>query len=67
MESIPQECGFLFERLSKSRPELSLWMPDQLTVNKYEPGQGMNIFLFQHSGPKRQIFESSTVKISEMQ
>ncbi|CAH0385937.1 unnamed protein product [Bemisia tabaci] len=49
MESIPQECGFLFERLSKSRPELSLWMPDQLTVNKYEPGQGIPPHIDTHS------------------
>lgn len=37
-EKIPAECGLLWERLKQY--ELDLGVPDQLTVNKYLPGQG---------------------------
>lgn len=37
-EEIPNECDMLWKRLEQSG--YSLGVPDQLTVNKYSPGQG---------------------------
>lgn len=41
-EGIPSECGQLLERLISDRYVEE--MPDQLTVNKYDPGQGKTAF-----------------------
>lgn len=37
-EKIPEECDFVFKRLAEQK--LVPWVPEQLTVNQYEPGQG---------------------------
>lgn len=41
-EKIPEECDLLWRRLRKHGLEV---VPDQLTVNKYAPGQGKKINL----------------------
>lgn len=38
---IPVECEKLWSVLAEKLPELSWFQPDQLTVNVYEPGQGI--------------------------
>jgi len=38
-EKIPDECDFVSERLLEQN--LVAWVPEQLTVNQYEPGQGI--------------------------
>ncbi|XP_059620355.1 alkylated DNA repair protein alkB homolog 8 [Phlebotomus argentipes] len=40
-EKIPQECHILWERMHKKYPDIDWSTPDQLTVNKYAPGQGI--------------------------
>lgn len=42
-EPIPAECDFLWDRLRSQHIQLHETSPHQLTVNKYEPGQGKNI------------------------
>jgi alkylated DNA repair protein alkB homolog 8 len=37
-EKIPDECDFVSKRLTEQK--LVAWVPEQLTVNQYEPGQG---------------------------
>lgn len=38
---IPEKCQFLWEKLKKQQiNEVSIEPPQQLTVNKYDPGQG---------------------------
>jgi alkylated DNA repair protein alkB homolog 8 len=41
-ESIPKVCGFLWERLAQQNPSFKDFVPDQLTVNKYQPGHGVS-------------------------
>lgn len=48
-EHIPQECNALFEKMSILCPEFKNFKPDQLTVNKYEPGQGIPPHVDTHS------------------
>lgn len=38
---IPEECGVLWQRLKAQG--LDVGVPDQLTVNKYKPGQGKTL------------------------
>lgn len=42
IEKIPEECDVLWKRLKQQG--LNVSVPDQLTINKYSPGQGI-IFL----------------------
>ncbi|XP_050679893.1 alkylated DNA repair protein alkB homolog 8 isoform X1 [Leptidea sinapis] len=44
---IPEECSILWERLKEKG--LIVNIPDQLTVNKYEPGQGIPSHVDKHS------------------
>lgn len=37
---IPAECNIIWERLHLLNSTYSSFRPDQMTVNKYEPGQG---------------------------
>lgn len=43
LDKIPPECDMLWRRLKEHGFEIR--EPDQLTVNKYKPGQGNNFFL----------------------
>lgn len=47
IEKIPDECNILWKRLKESG--LDLGVPDQLTVNKYSPGQGIPLHVDTHS------------------
>ncbi|XP_035784567.1 alkylated DNA repair protein alkB homolog 8-like [Anopheles albimanus] len=46
---IPSVCEELWEKLRKSHPNLCWHVPDQLTVNQYEPGQGIPAHVDTHS------------------
>lgn len=48
-QKIPKECDVLWERLSQREPTISLKNPDQMTANKYEPGQGIPSHVDTHS------------------
>lgn len=48
IEKIPSECDFVFERL-KSVEFLRDFIPDQLTINDYQPGQGIPPHIDTHS------------------
>lgn len=48
-ESIPDDCNFLWPRLSEIHPNLSNFKPDQLTVNHYKPNQGIPPHVDTHS------------------
>lgn len=43
-EKIPQECEIIWKRLEDYGINFSI--PDQLTVNKYSPGQGKELWTF---------------------
>ncbi|XP_053679008.1 alkylated DNA repair protein alkB homolog 8 [Anopheles nili] len=46
---IPSICNELWERLRDLHPHLKGYLPDQLTVNQYEPGQGIPPHVDTHS------------------
>ncbi|KAL3265929.1 hypothetical protein HHI36_010118 [Cryptolaemus montrouzieri] len=46
---IPSECDFIFTRLRKKCDKFADFVPDQLTVNKYLPGQGIPSHVDTHS------------------
>uniref|UniRef100_A0A182WDY8 Fe2OG dioxygenase domain-containing protein n=1 Tax=Anopheles minimus TaxID=112268 RepID=A0A182WDY8_9DIPT len=46
---IPSVCNELWHRLQLLHPELHWHIPDQLTVNQYEPGQGIPPHVDTHS------------------
>ncbi|KAM3968102.1 tRNA (carboxymethyluridine(34)-5-O)-methyltransferase alkbh8 [Aphomia sociella] len=46
-EKIPEECDVLWRRLREQG--FNVGMPDQLTVNKYKPGQGIPSHVDRHS------------------
>ncbi|XP_053668332.1 alkylated DNA repair protein alkB homolog 8 [Anopheles marshallii] len=46
---IPSVCNELWHRLQNLHPELRWHFPDQLTVNQYEPGQGIPPHVDTHS------------------
>ncbi|XP_058462051.1 alkylated DNA repair protein alkB homolog 8 [Malaya genurostris] len=46
---IPSICNQLWEKLQQCYPELAWHIPDQLTVNRYEPGQGIPPHVDTHS------------------
>ncbi|KAI5633618.1 2OG-Fe(II) oxygenase superfamily domain-containing protein [Phthorimaea operculella] len=46
-EKIPEQCDVLWRRLREKGFDLGV--PDQLTVNKYEPGQGIPSHVDKHS------------------
>ncbi|XP_049544781.1 alkylated DNA repair protein alkB homolog 8 [Anopheles darlingi] len=46
---IPSACDELWQRLQKLHPNLCWHVPDQLTVNQYEPGQGIPAHVDTHS------------------
>ncbi|KAG4078399.1 hypothetical protein HA402_013110 [Bradysia odoriphaga] len=56
---IPGECNRLWPRLKSSMPNLSFQVPDQITVNKYEPGQGIPPHCDTHSAFCDPIFSLS--------
>lgn len=56
---IPQECNDLWPRLRSSIPSLSFEEPNQITVNKYEPGQGIPPHCDTHSAFCDPIFSLS--------
>lgn len=46
-EKIPDQCTFLWDKFREQKiNDVLNEPPQQITVNKYEPGQGMNYFLF---------------------
>ncbi|KAJ8725229.1 hypothetical protein PYW07_016187 [Mythimna separata] len=47
IEKIPEECDVLWKRLKEQG--LDVGVPDQLTVNKYSPGQGIPSHVDKHS------------------
>ncbi|KAJ2950413.1 hypothetical protein O0L34_g8655 [Tuta absoluta] len=57
IEKIPEQCDVLWRRLREKGFDLGV--PDQLTVNKYEPGQGIPSHVDKHSP-----FGSSILSIS---
>lgn len=58
-ESIPNECDFLWDRLETLKQLVSHFIPDQLTVNYYKPGQGIPSHVDTHSA-----FEDPLVSVS---
>ncbi|TMW43605.1 hypothetical protein DOY81_011313 [Sarcophaga bullata] len=62
-QKIPDECNYLWKRLRKicESDEINLeWLePDQLTVNSYEPGQGIPPHVDTHSAFLDPIFSLS--------
>ncbi|XP_040169099.1 alkylated DNA repair protein alkB homolog 8 [Anopheles arabiensis] len=46
---IPSVCGELWQKLQQLHPHLRWHVPDQLTVNQYEPGQGIPPHVDTHS------------------
>ncbi|XP_075222334.1 tRNA (carboxymethyluridine(34)-5-O)-methyltransferase ALKBH8 isoform X2 [Lycorma delicatula] len=59
-ESIPHKCLMLFDRLKeKGFYNIVPWIPDQLTVNEYQPGQGIPSHVDTHSP-----FESPIISLS---
>ncbi|XP_050098644.1 alkylated DNA repair protein alkB homolog 8 [Anopheles aquasalis] len=46
---IPSACDGLWEKLRASHPNLCWHVPDQMTVNQYEPGQGIPAHVDTHS------------------
>lgn len=48
-DGIPKECDFLWERLSEKCNKFADFIPDQLTVNQYLPGQGIPAHVDTHS------------------
>ncbi|XP_049865604.1 alkylated DNA repair protein alkB homolog 8 isoform X2 [Pectinophora gossypiella] len=47
LEKIPEQCDVLWKRLCEKGFDVGV--PDQLTVNKYEPGQGIPCHVDKHS------------------
>lgn len=58
-EKIPPECQVLWPRLRQMLPDLIFSEPNQLTVNKYAPGQGIPAHCDTHSA-----FDSPLVSVS---
>lgn len=56
---IPNECNDLWSRLRSSHPQLPFDDPNQITVNKYEPGQGIPPHCDTHSAFGDPIFSLS--------
>ncbi|XP_055599137.1 alkylated DNA repair protein alkB homolog 8 [Uranotaenia lowii] len=48
-QNIPKELDSLWEKLKQQHPNLSWHVPDQLTVNRYEVGQGIPPHVDTHS------------------
>lgn len=48
-EKIPGECDLIFDRLKELLPDIIEWTPDQLTVNRYDPGHGIPPHIDTHS------------------
>lgn len=46
---IPESCAFIFDRLKHTVPGLGWYDPEQMTVNKYLPGQGIPPHVDTHS------------------
>ncbi|XP_060530801.1 alkylated DNA repair protein alkB homolog 8 isoform X2 [Cylas formicarius] len=46
---VPTECSFLWQRLLHTDLECKNFMPDQLTINHYTPGQGIPHHVDTHS------------------
>lgn len=62
IKEIPKELDFVWDRLMKKCPDLGLeinFKPDQLTVNNYQPGQGIPAHVDTHSA-----FEDPIVLLS---
>ncbi|XP_054262574.1 alkylated DNA repair protein alkB homolog 8 isoform X2 [Macrosteles quadrilineatus] len=57
-EAVPDECGFIVDRLQNLGYPLT-WVPDQLTVNQYQKGQGIPSHIDTHSA-----FESPLLSLS---
>lgn len=48
-QKIPKECDILWKRFNTRVPTFSYDKPDQMTANKYEPGQGIPSHVDTHS------------------
>lgn len=40
-KSIPEQFKFIIQRFESCSNKLKNWIPDQVTVNVYQPGQGI--------------------------
>lgn len=49
LKQIPKDCDILWKNLSEKLPKFSGWQPDQLTVNRYEPSNGIPAHCDTHS------------------
>lgn len=58
-EQIPSECQILWPKLRHMLPDLNFSEPNQLTVNKYAPGQGIPSHCDTHSA-----FDSPLMSVS---
>lgn len=56
---IPDECNFLWHRLTEKCPNIKPFNPDQLTVNCYHPGHGIPLHVDTHSA-----FEDPIISLS---
>jgi len=58
-KKVPVECDELWSLLDEKCPKLKGFRPDQLTVNKYEPGNGIPSHCDTHS-----VFEDPIISLS---
>lgn len=58
-DAIPRECNFLWKRLKEKQPNFTHFEPDQLTINRYCPGQGIPSHVDTHSA-----FEDPLISLS---
>ncbi|PNF31433.1 hypothetical protein B7P43_G04066 [Cryptotermes secundus] len=58
-ENIPSECNFLWDRLKDKNISVLSSFPTQLTVNHYQPGQGIPSHVDTHSAFKDPILSLS--------
>lgn len=66
-KQIPDECNDFWPRLKSMMPSLSFQIPDQITVNKYEPGQGIPPHCDTHSAFCDPIFSLSLANSTVME
>jgi alkylated DNA repair protein alkB homolog 8 len=59
LRKIPEECNFLWQRLSERCSTFNYFQPDQMTVNRYQPGHGIPPHCDTHSP-----FEDPIVSLS---
>lgn len=58
-QKLPNECNFLWNRLKSANTIFADFIPDQLTINHYNPGQGIPSHVDTHSA-----FEDPIISLS---